>query len=136
MSRPITCELSRGDPSPYLAVINTSWRIMHIWIMRKWLATRRPSVQSLDAAEGGRAMACSNHCCIKITSFMTVLGQPPYGCRASGKINKTLRTRSDSSPAVPSDLLSDTDGDEARPKDGPTPPQTLPQFCFTWPGHD
>lgn len=31
MSRPITYELSRGDLSPYLTAINTSWRIMHIW---------------------------------------------------------------------------------------------------------
>lgn len=51
MSRPITCELSRGDLSPYLAVINTSWRIMHIWIIGKWEVKRRPNGQSVNAAE-------------------------------------------------------------------------------------
>lgn len=51
MSRPITCELSRGDLSPYLAVINTSWRIMHIWIIGKWEVKCWPNVQSLNTAE-------------------------------------------------------------------------------------
>lgn len=72
MSRPITCELSRGDLSPYLAVINTSWRIMHIWIM--WNTSQMWNHWTLLKRSVG-TMACSNHRCIKITSFMTVLGQ-------------------------------------------------------------
>lgn len=45
MSRPITCEQSRGDLSPYLAVINTTWRMIHIWITGKWIVERWPNVQ-------------------------------------------------------------------------------------------
>lgn len=77
MSRPITCELSRGDLSPYLPVINSSWRD------KAYLDNRRVGSDTLakcaitkhDWRGGGGTVACSDHCCIKIMSFMTVLGQ-------------------------------------------------------------
>lgn len=72
MSRPITCEWSKGDPGSYLAAINTIWRIMHIWMDHKMAERRFSQICSHYSGLGGLGgrvggwgdLACRNQLCI------------------------------------------------------------------------